>query len=448
MRARMRPMATVVHMDADAFFAAVEQRDKPSLRGRPVLVGGTAARGVVATASYEARRSGVRSAMPMWQARRLAPAAAVLTVRFDQYRAYSEIIMGALREVADVVEPLSIDEAFADLTGTPWQHDPHNAGRHLKALVEERTGLTVSVGVGRSKLIAKIASDADKPNGLVVINEAAEDNFLLPLPVRAIPGVGPVTAATLERFGMRTIADLRSRPLDALSATLGPTHASTLYLMARGLDDRPVEEPSERKSVGVEHTYPADLSGAADVRAALDAVIDEGLNRLRHRSTAARTVVVKLRYSDFTTLTRSATLPHPTADDATLRQAAHHAVHDGQLRGPVRLLGVSFHGLSEHGQLTLELATPREPAASPAIDHAQFAPATSAPLLTDVNARPGLDIEHPTRGRGWVVHVRGHEATVRFETATTAPATSQVVDLRSDPLTLAGGAGVTPAKHA
>ncbi len=495
---RVRDAATVLHLDADAFFAAVEQRDKPSLRGRPVLVGGVGGRGVVSTASYEARRDGARSAMPMARARRLSPAAAVLVPRFAAYSAYSQVIMGVLRELTPAVEPLSIDEAFADLAlavdGPP---DPQEAAEALQARVAELTGLTVSVGVARSKLVAKIASDLRKPGGVVVVRPQDEDDVLLPLDVRVVPGVGPATQGALERLGVRTVADLRRQPLDTLTMTLGEAHGTGLYLMSRGLDDRPVVTSSERKSAGAERTFATDLRGRDVVLSAVDDVVDEALQRLERHGGAARTVVAKVRYADFSTVTRSVTFPHPTASDAELRDAARRAVLAAGVVEPVRLLGVAFHALSSYAQLALDLDThlfagprravvgehdhvsgvlaldalPDEAAADATpdgvpsdtrrVDVAQAAdgraadrqaavvgrplgPSPVGRLLDESNARPGLDVEHTTLGRGWVVHVRGREATVRFETARTAPARSRVVDLDTDPLVLVDPVGVTP----
>ncbi|MBO9568465.1 MAG: DNA polymerase IV, partial [Cellulomonas iranensis] len=353
---RVRDAATVLHLDADAFFAAVEQRDKPSLRGRPVLVGGVGGRGVVSTASYEARRDGARSAMPMARARRLSPAAAVLVPRFAAYSAYSQVIMGVLRELTPAVEPLSIDEAFADLALAPdGVPEPEEAAAWLQARVAELTGLTVSVGVARSKLVAKIASDLRKPGGVVVVRPEDEDDVLLPLDVRTVPGVGPATQGALERLGVRTVADLRRQPLDTLTMTLGEAHGTGLYLMSRGLDDRPVVTSTERKSAGAERTFATDLRGRDVVLAAVDDVVDEALQRLERHGGAARTVVAKVRYADFSTVTRSVTFPHPTASDADLRDAARRAVLAAGVVEPVRLLGVAFHALSAHAQLALDL---------------------------------------------------------------------------------------------
>ena len=431
---RLRTRATVLHADADSFFAAVEQRDKPSLRGRPVLVGGTGPRGVVSTASYEARRAGARSAMPMSRARRLSPAAAVLFPRFEAYSAYSRIIMATLGTLSELVEPLSIDEAFVDLEAGPFADDPAAAAADVRARIRELTGLAVSIGIGRTKLVAKLASDAGKPDGLLVVDPAAEDDFLLPLPVRAVPGIGPATAAALDRLDVRTVADLRRQPLDVLTMTVGESSGTNLFRLARGIDPRPVAPGGERKSVGAERTFAEDIFGADLVAAAIDRVTDEALRRLTAHGGGARTVVAKVRFADFTTLTRSVTLPQPSAEPAELRAAAHQAARAAGISDSVRLLGVSFHNLSAHAQLTLPwdeetsvpTAPPEEPVDQPA----------SHGLLTQENARPGLDVEHADRGRGWVVHVRGRQATVRFETVHTEPARSQVLDLDTDPLLL------------
>lgn len=431
---RLRTRATVLHADADSFFAAVEQRDKPSLRGRPVLVGGTGPRGVVSTASYEARRAGARSAMSMSRARRLSPAAAVLFPRFEAYSAYSRLIMATLGTLSELVEPLSIDEAFVDLEAGPFADDPAAAAADVRARIRELTGLAVSIGVGRTKLVAKLASDAGKPDGLLVVEPADEDDFLLPLPVRAVPGIGPATAAALERLDVRTVADLRRQPLDILTMTVGESSGVNLFRLARGIDPRPVAVSGERKSVGAERTFAQDIFGTDLIAAAVDRVTDEALRRLTAHGGGARTVVAKVRFADFTTLTRSVTLAQPSAEPAELRAAAHQAARAAGISDSVRLLGVSFHNLSPHAQLTLPWDDDDEPAPDVADDVPDVPLALG--LLTEENARPGLDVEHETLGRGWVVHVRGRQATVRFEGVDTPPARSQVVDLDADPLLL------------
>jgi len=436
----LRARATVAHLDADAFFAAVEQHQRPSLRGRPVLVGGVGPRSVVATASYEARVYGARSAMPMEQARRLCPPSTVVVVpRFAAYAAYSARIMAALRELTDLVEPVSIDEAFADLAGAV------GPGTDLEALahgVRERarvlSGLSVSIGLGRSKLVAKLASEAAKPGGVRVVGADDEDGFLLGLPVRALWGVGPVSAARLDELGVRTVADLRAQPLDTLLAVAGEAGGTNLYRIARGWDDRPVTTVRDRKSAGAEHTFDTDLHGRAASAAALDPVVDAALARLERHAVAARTVVVKVRSSSFTTVTRSVTLPRPTADEDALRDAAHRALRLADVTEPVRLLGVSFHALSEHAQLMLPLDDGAQPdGAEPAREDAADAPSSPAgPSSQGVPGRtraadlaPGIDVETERDGRGWVVRVGDDgRVAVRFETARTGPGFQRWVD--------------------
>ncbi len=431
---RVRARATVLHADADSFFAAVEQRDKPSLRGKPVLVGGTGPRGVVSTASYEARQAGARSAMPMSRARRLAPAAAVLHPRFEAYAAYSRRIMAQLATLSELVEPISIDEAFVDLEAGPHADDPGGAASAVRARIREETGLAVSIGIGRTKLVAKLASDAAKPDGLLVVEPADEDDFLLPLPARAVPGIGPATQAALERLDVRTVADLRRQPLDVLTMTIGESAGTNLFRLARGIDLRTVGPSGERKSVGAERTFAEDIFGRDTIAAAVDAVADEALRRLTAHGGGARTVVAKVRFADFTTVTRSVTLPQPSAEPAELRAAAQQAALAAGISDSVRLLGVSFHNLTSHAQLTLPWDDAPVAEVTALAEPVEDAGPARPRLLDEHVARPGLDVEHPELGRGWVVHVRGREATVRFETVDSPPARSRVLDLDTDPL--------------
>src|SRR5690349_10705715 len=261
--ARVRAEPTVLHVDLDAFFAAVEQRDKPSLRGKPVVVGGIGARGVVSTASYEARTYGVHSAMPTAEARRRCPNAAFLAGRFHAYRTASEAVMGLLRGISPLVEPLSLDEAFVDLAAADLP-DTSVAGvsafaRELKERVHEVTGgLTGSIGIGTSKFIAKIASDLDKPDGLVVVAPGNERDLLRPMQVTVIPGVGPATAENLRRIGVHTVAELEEISEEELVRVVGRSHGRNLVLLARAEDDRPVVAEREAKSISVEDTYDTD----------------------------------------------------------------------------------------------------------------------------------------------------------------------------------------------
>jgi DNA polymerase-4 len=446
----MRPEPSIAHLDADAFFASVEQAQRPSLRGRPVLVGGTGPRGVVAAASYEARAMGVRSAMSMESARRACPQATVVVPRFDAYSAFSERIMSALRELTDAVEPLSIDEAFADLAAVePGPDGWPGVARALREHAVELAGVPVSVGMGRSKLVAKLASAAAKPAGVVVVAPQDEDAFLLPMPVRSLWGVGPVSAERLDKIGVRTVEDLRGQPLDTLTMVLGDAAGTNLFRVARGWDDRPVAETRERKSAGAEHTFERDLHGRAEVAVQLPAVTDQAFARLERHGGAARTVTVKVRFAGFSTVSRSVTLPSPTADRGALLEAAGRALDLVELSEPVRLLGVSFHGLSEHAQLMLDLAAP--PVADDATD-ADPAP-EDAPALRPVTRRrrgrlrhedaaPGLDVRHPEHGRGWVVKARDDgRVAIRFETAATGPGRQRVLDPAVEEIELVGAHG-------
>ncbi|WP_435736933.1 DNA polymerase IV [Cellulosimicrobium sp. PMB13] len=465
----LRARATVAHLDADAFFASVEQHQRPSLRGRPVLVGGVGPRSVVATASYEARRFGARSAMPMELARRLCPSSTVVVVpRFAAYAAYSARIMAALREVTDLVEPVSIDEAYADLGAAAGQDmDLEELALGIRERARELSGLSVSIGLGRSKLVAKLASEDAKPGGVRVVDPDDEDDFLLALPVRALAGVGPVSAARLDELGVSTVADLRRQPLDTLLMVAGEAGGTNLYRIARGWDDRPVTTVRERKSAGAEHTFDTDLHGRAAISRELDRVVDSALARLERHAVAARTVVVKVRLSSFTTLTRSVTLPRPTSDEGALRAAAHRALELAEVTEPVRLLGTSFHALSEHAQLMLPLDDEAEhPGAGTAApspgpvpagqDLAATGPAAPDPGGPDpalpgaagpvrvvaADVAPGLDVETAAHGRGWVVRVGDDgRVAVRFETARTGPGYQRWVDPETEDLVLVAPLG-------
>ncbi|WP_159794878.1 DNA polymerase IV [Puerhibacterium puerhi] len=429
----LRGQPSIAHLDADAFFASVEQHQKPSLKGRPVLVGGSGPRGVVAAASYEARAFGVRSAMSMALARRKCPQATVLVPRPAAYSAYSAAVMAALRERTELVEPLSIDEAFADLGHlSPGPDGWTRVAADLRARAVELSGVPVSVGMGRSKLVAKLASAAAKPAGVLVVAPDGEDRFLLPLPVRSLWGVGPVSAERLERIGVRTVEDLRTQPLDTLVALVGDAAGTNLYRVARGWDDRPVTVQRERKSAGAERTFDSDLYGRAQVAAQIPAVTAQAMARLSRRAAAARTVTVKVRFADFTTVSRSVTLSSPSSDSRVLTDAARRALDLVETDAPVRLLGVSFHGLSEHAQLALDIQLDDEPDA-PQASHASEEPDVDEPAapsrarrthgsLREQDCAPGVDLEHPRYGRGWLVRVRDDgRVAVRFETAATGP---------------------------
>ncbi len=414
----MRAQASVLHLDLDAFFAAVEQRDKPSLRGKPVVVGGVGGRGVVATASYEARRYGVRSAMSTREARARCPHAAFLSGRFHAYRDTSRAVMAVLRDLSPLVEPLSLDEAFVDLAPVSLaDHDEatlRSVAEQLRREVCEATGgLTASVGVGTSKFIAKVASDLDKPDGLVVVMPGTERELLRPMHVTVIPGVGPATAERLRRAGIHTVADLETVSLDELVRLLGRAHGSGLHALARADDDRPVEPERETKSVSVEGTYDTDLTDRSLMAGLLARQAGQVAERLRKNGLSGRTVTIKVRLHDFTTLNRSTTLPSPTDHAATIARLARSLLEELDTSGGVRLLGVGVSGLADWIQE--ELFGDEDPGEDlPEVAEVEV------PALRSTWS-PGMDVEHTEMGRGWVWGSGRGVVTVRFETAETGP---------------------------
>ncbi len=342
---------TIVHADLDAFFASVEQLDNPELKGKPVLVGGSPqARGVVAAASYEARRFGVRSAMPMARALRLCPEAIVVAPRFQRYHQVSEQVLAIYRDITPLVEPLALDEAFLDVTEVVEQYGGAQAlAQELKGRVRRTAGLTVSVGVGPNKLIAKIASEQSKPDGLLVVPPGQEQQFLAPLSVRALWGIGPKTESVRAALGIATIGQLAQAEPQALAASLGQ-RGLLFHQLAQGIDQRPVETEHPRKSVGAETTFPRDLQDGPELRGHLLALAREVEQRLRQEGLAGRTVGVKLRYADFRTITRQVTLASAVDDVASI-QAAALGLFEG-VRSPedrFRLVGISVSGLTEPG---------------------------------------------------------------------------------------------------
>jgi DNA polymerase IV len=351
----------------DAFYAAVEQRDRPELKGKPVIVGanplGGRGRGVVSTASYEARRFGVFSAMPISQAFRLCPRGVYLPVDMEKYGRVSAEIMKILRRFTDCVEPISIDEAFLDVTRSARAFGSgEEIARRLKGAIRQETQLTASVGVAASKLVAKVASDIRKPDGLVVVPPGTEAAFLAPLPVRRLWGVGPKQEEELLKRGIRTIGELAALPSEALTRRLG-THGHDLQLLARGIDERPVEsERGEAKSLGQEHTFGADTADLEKLRKTLLTLCDAVAQRLRAHGLKARTVTLKYRDETFRTLTRAETLGAPLDSGNDLFRVAWR-LFEG-VHGPrkVRLLGVYSSGFgAPAGQLGL-FAEPPSPA--------------------------------------------------------------------------------------
>jgi DNA polymerase-4 len=351
---------TIVHADLDAFYASVEQLDNPELKGRPVLVGGSPeARGVVAAASYEARRFGVRSAMPMGRALRLCPEAVVVAPRFRRYHEVSEQVLAIYRGITPLVEPLALDEAFLDVTEVENQYGGAGAmAQQLKRWVDETTGLAVSVGVGPNKLIAKIASDQSKPDGLLVVPPGQERQFLALLPVRAMWGVGPKTEAELVALGITTVGQLARAQPQALAARFGQRGLLS-HRLANGIDERPVEMEHRRKSVGAETTFPRDLQDGPELRRHLLALAREVGQRLSQEGLAGRTVSVKLRYADFRTISRQVTLPSAVSDLGAMHGTALK-VFEGVRRSEdrFRLLGVSVSGLTEERTRQLSLWSP------------------------------------------------------------------------------------------
>jgi DNA polymerase-4 len=300
----------IVHVDMDAFYAAIEQLDHPELRGRPVIVGGDpAGRGVVSTASYEARKFGVHSAMPAAQARRLCPQAVFLRPRFARYQEVSQQIRAILYSYTPLVEPISLDEAFLDLTGTERLLGPaEEVAREIKRRVREETGLTCSVGVGPNKFLAKLASSLAKPDGFLVVREGEELAFLEDLPIERLWGVGEATAKRLRGLGITTVGQLRGLALEELLDKFGSLGRS-LYELARGIDRSPVIPEREARSLGAERTFPEDLTDPEEMERVLFSLSEEVGRRLREERLKARTVQLKVRFADFTTITRALTLP-------------------------------------------------------------------------------------------------------------------------------------------
>ncbi|MGW6534008.1 DNA polymerase IV [Streptomyces venezuelae] len=439
----MRSAPTILHLDMDAFYASAEQAAKPSLRGKAVVVGGLGPRGVVATASYEARRFGVHSAMPMGQARRLAPNAAYLVPRFGLYREISEQVMGLLRELSPLVEPLSLDEAFVDLEAGGVADSAESAravGERLRADIRAVTGLSGSVGLAASKMLAKIASEEAKPDGLRLIAPGTERALLGPMSVRTLPGVGPATGDHLRRAGILTVAEIAEAGEDELVRLLGKAHGGSLYAMALARDERPVVAERESKSVSVEDTYDVDIHDRVRVRAEVARLAERCVQRLRAAGHSGRTIVLKVRRFDFSTLTRSETLRGPTDDPGVVQEAAARLLEAVDTTGGVRLLGVGVTGLADYTQEDLFAQAQAEA-------QAQSTEAEKVSLVKGEEAGPGEavgpvpeperaeepvapterrwsaghDVRHAEYGHGWVQGSGLGRVTVRFETPLSAP---------------------------
>lgn len=342
-------MRRILHCDMDCFYAQVHMRDDPALRGLPVVIGGSPqGRGVVAAASYEARRFGIHSALPAARAVRLCPRAVFIKPDFPRYKAESEKIFEIFRRFTPVVQPASLDEAYLDVSEylEPWGSATAVA-KEIRRVVWEERELTVSVGVGPNRLIAKIASDCDKPDGLTVVKPRRVRAFLDPLPVRRLHGVGPATERALAELGVSTVAELRGLELEVLSRRFG-RHGQGLYRYARGLDQRPVRTHRQRKSLGHERTYSSDLGSLLEMDAELDNLAERVAAGLERREIAARTFTVKVRYADFTTLSRGRTLERATTSSRRIAEVAKSLLRQTAAgRGEsVRLLGITGSGLT------------------------------------------------------------------------------------------------------
>jgi DNA polymerase-4 len=363
---------TVLHVDMDAFFVSVELLRRPELRGRPVVVGGSGARGVVAAASYEARAYGIFSAMPSARARRLCPDAVFLPGDHGHYSDVSGRVMGIFRSFTPLVEPISLDEAFLDVTGVRRSiGDGTGVATRIREEVLARERLSCSVGVARSKLLAKLASEAAKPRvspqgpvagpGVRVIAPGEELAFLHPLPARALWGVGPATLARLERLGVRSVGDIAALPEPALVAALGAAHGAHLARLARGVDPRPVEPNQPLKSVGHEETFAHDHHDTGSLAQELARMADAVAWRLRRAGLTGRTVTLKVRFADFRTITRSSTLATTVDDGPAVAGAARALLRDVDAAPGVRLLGVSVSGLVEGSARQLSFDDEAEP---------------------------------------------------------------------------------------
>ena len=344
----------ILHADLDAFYASVEQRDNPALEGRPVVVGGAPeTRGVVAAASYEARRYGIRSAMPMRSALRLCPDLVRVPPRFDRYRELSRQVMDIFRALTPLIEPLSLDEAYLDISEQVPAPEVQGAARKLKAEVRRATGLVVTIGGGVSKTVAKVASQVAKPDGLLLVKQGEECAFLAPLKIDMLWGVGPKTAAALEERGVRTIGQLAACDDAWLSQAFG-RRGPELKERALGRDRDPVRPHRETKSVSAEVTMPTDVESERILVEHIDDLASRVAGQLRSKRLKGRTVRIKLRLADFTTFTRQATLPTPTDDEEAIRSAARGLLRRELRPGRrFRLLGVGVAGFSDIYQMAL-----------------------------------------------------------------------------------------------
>lgn len=431
----------MLHLDMDAFFASVEQLTRPTLMGRPVLVGGMGGRGVVAGASYEARVFGARSAMPMHQARRLiGVTAVVLPPRGAVYGVASRRVFDTVRGLVPVVEQLSFDEAFGEppQLGGAATAEVEQFCEDLRRRVRDETGLIASVGAGSGKQIAKIASGLAKPDGIRVVARQEEQLLLGGLPVRRLWGIGPVAEEKLHRLGIETVGQLAALADAEVANILGATVGPALHRLARGIDDRPVAERAEAKQISAESTFAIDLTTLDQLRDALDPIAEHAHQRLLRDGRGSRTVTVKLKKADMSTLTRSATLPYATTDVGALLALARRLLLDPVQIGPIRLLGVGFSGLSEVRQESLfpdlDLAAETSEEA-----HQEFHPSHGALSSTPAGAvwRIGDDVTHRELGHGWVQGAGHGVVTVRFETRGSGPGPARTFPIETSDITAA-----------
>ncbi|MCC2029913.1 DNA polymerase IV [Microbacterium sp. YMB-B2] len=346
----------ILHVDMDAFYAAVEVLDDPSLRGLPLIIGAPDGRSVVSSASYEARRYGVRAAMPVGQAMRLCPTAKIVMPHFERYQAVSKQVMGVFESITPLVEPLSVDEAFLDVQGVRrlWG-SPGRIARMVRERVHAEVGITCSVGVAATKHVAKMASTLSKPDGLLIVAAADTLDFLTSRSVRALWGVGPKASEALEARGIRTIGDIRNSPQDMLDRAVGPALGARIAQLARGMDAREVETERVEKSVGHEETFDVDITDREFLRAELLRLADRVAVRLRRADWECGTVAIKVRFDDFTTLSRSQTLTEPTSVGQRIGEAAQSLYESIDRRDPIRLIGVRAEKLRSAGSAAFAL---------------------------------------------------------------------------------------------
>lgn len=347
----------IFHVDLDAFYVEVERQNDPSLRGKPVVIGGTGPRGVVATASYEARKFGVHSAMATAVARRLAPDAIYMRGNHQLYRDVSKKFMKILREYSPNVVPVSVDEAYLDMTGSERLYgEPTEAADTIRKAVRDALGLPASIGIGPSKLVAKVSSEHAKPDGVSQVRQQEAEAFFAPQPVRALPGIGPKAAESLSKLKISTLGQLVATPIGPLRRALGPNHADYVQRRARGIDNAPLKERAKSKSISSETTFETDVSSRTKLESVLKNLSERVATRLRKSGLRAKNASIKLRYGDFTTITRQRTFPAPGDGDQLIYDTAHALLVTAmrQRGDAIRLIGVGVSGLGEQAaQLSL-----------------------------------------------------------------------------------------------